>query len=110
MHVALVRQCRIRSGCRRLGRYRRLSASCSVCLCLEPLSLGLSLGLSDVVGARIFAGLQPTGEISQAALKSRDKVWGDGWLPFGVTARWLGARLIRFVDAERYIQQLVGVR
>ena len=48
-------------------------------------------------------------EFTQAMLKSRYKVRGDGGLPFGVTARWLGARLIRFVDAERCIHQLVGV-
>jgi hypothetical protein len=59
----------------------------------------------------VLAGLRKTViEILQAALKSRYKVWSDGWLPFGVTARWLGARLIRFVDAECCIQQLVGVR
>jgi hypothetical protein len=48
-------------------------------------------------------------EILQAALESRYKVWVDGWLLSGVAARWLGARLIRFVDAERCIHQLVGV-
>ena len=49
-------------------------------------------------------------EFTQAMLKSRYKVRGEGRLPFGVTARWLGARLIRFVNAKGRIQQLVGVR
>jgi hypothetical protein len=49
-------------------------------------------------------------EFTQAMLKSCYKVRGDGRLPFGVTARWLGARLIRFVNAKGRIQQLVGVR
>ena len=48
-------------------------------------------------------------EFTQATLKSCYKVRGDGWLPFGVTARWFGARLIRFVNAKGRIQQLVGV-
>jgi hypothetical protein len=49
-------------------------------------------------------------EFAQATLKSHYKVRGDGWLPFGITARWLGAWLIRFVNAKGRIQQLVGVR
>ena len=59
----------------------------------------------------MLAGLCRTAfEISQAAFESRYEVWADGRLPFGVTARWLGTRLIRFVDAEHCIQQLVRVR
>jgi hypothetical protein len=64
---------------------------------------------NDVSGG--LAGLRKTAiEIPQTALESRYKVWGDRWLPFGVTARWLGARLVRLVDAECCIQQLVGIR
>jgi hypothetical protein len=59
----------------------------------------------------VLAGLCRTPiEIPQAELESRYEVWVDGWLPFGVTARRLGARLIRFIDAEHCIQQLVRVR
>jgi hypothetical protein len=68
------------------------------------------LSLVTSAGAHLGRATQTAIEISQAALKSCYKVSVDGWLPFGVTARWLGARLIRFVDAERCIQQLVGVR
>jgi len=53
---------------------------------------------------------KPAIEIPQAALESRYEVWVDRWLPFGVTARWIGARLFRLVDAQRCIQQPVGVR
>jgi hypothetical protein len=64
---------------------------------------------NDVSGG--LAGLRKTAiEIPQTAIESRYKVWGDRWLPFGVTARGLGARLVRLVDAECCIQQLVGIR
>ena len=64
---------------------------------------------NDVGGG--LAGLRKTAiDIPQTALESRYKVWGDRWLPFGIAARWLGARLVRLVDAEWCIQQLVGIR
>jgi hypothetical protein len=67
-------------------------------------------GLATPTGAYLRRATQPPIEISQAALKSLYKVWGHGWLSFGVTARWLGPRLIRLVDAKGRVQQLVGVR
>jgi hypothetical protein len=59
--------------------------------------------------ASLGRGGQPAGEISQAALETHHNVGVDGRLPVGVTAWRLGAGLLRLGDAQRCIQQLVGV-
>jgi succinylglutamate desuccinylase len=48
-------------------------------------------------------------EISQAALESFDEVRVDGWLPFGIAARWLSPGFLRLVNAECRIQQAVRI-
>lgn len=50
-------------------------------------------------------GGQPAGEISQAALEARYDVGVDARFPVGVTARRLGAGLLRLGDGQRCIQQ-----
>jgi hypothetical protein len=54
-------------------------------------------------------GWQRAAEVSEAALESFDEVGGDRWLCFGIAARWLGPRLLGFVDAERCVQQTVRI-
>jgi hypothetical protein len=50
------------------------------------------------------AGGQPAAEFSQAVFESFDEVGVDRWLSFVITARWLGARFLWLVDAERFVQ------
>jgi len=46
------------------------------------------------------AGVRRAAEVLQTALESFDEVGIDGWLSFGVAARWLGPGLLGLVDAE----------
>jgi hypothetical protein len=66
--------------------------------------------LAATLAAGLASGGLPAGEIPQAALETHHKVRADRWLPVGVTARRLGARLLRLADAEHFIKQLVAVR
>jgi hypothetical protein len=52
---------------------------------------------------------QPATEIPQTAFETHHDVGVDGWLPVRVTALRLGAGRIRLCDAQRCVQQLVGV-
>jgi hypothetical protein len=105
--------CRMVSRWVELPQFQAMGVSGCAVLCLSSAGsvTWFATEPSDVGGVWPGLLLRETAiEIPQAALESRYEVWGDRWLPFGVTARWLGARLFRLVDAQRCIQQPVGVR
>jgi hypothetical protein len=54
-------------------------------------------------------GGQRAAEVSQAALESFDETGVDGWLSFGIAARWLGPRLLGLADAECCVQQAIRI-
>jgi hypothetical protein len=70
---------------------------------------GYCLILVTPFASSLAISRQPATEILQAAFETHHDVGVDGRLPVRVTALRLGAGLIRLCDAQRCVQQLVGV-